>query len=182
MQFSSWSEREELNYQVGVKALRLNTLLKGVHHRPNNKLLLLPQEGLDPKEAEAGVPKEEEEGAAAVGCPNSNMVPLLIIKVGEGEGLLSKEAVEDMAVAEVVVVVVWAVAVALVLHMVDEKKGSGGVVMGLGGPTMHDGAVAEIGGCGFESGPGEGIPQVPVTPSGEAQTPPTATTHLFTLF
>jgi len=65
---------------------------------------------------------------------------------------------------------------------VDEKKGSGGVVMGLGGPTMHDGAVAEIGGCGFESGPGEGIPQVPVTPSGEAQTPPTATTHLFTLF
>lgn len=113
MQFSSWSEREELNYLVGVKALRLNTLLKGVHHRPNNKLLLLPQEGLDPKEAEVGVPKEDEEamvGAAVVGCPNSNMVPLLIIKVGEGEGLLSKEAVEGMAVAEVVVV--WAVAVA----------------------------------------------------------------------
>lgn len=108
----SWSEREELNYPVGVKALRLNALLKGVHH-PNNRLLLLPQEGLDPKEAEVGVPKEDEEamvGAAVVGCPNSNMVPLLNIKVGEGEGLLSKEAVEGMAVAEVVVV--WAVAVA----------------------------------------------------------------------
>ena len=93
-----------------VKALRLrrvgevvgvlNALLKGVLHPIHSRWLE------DPTEVEAGFPRE---GVAAmvegvvVDLPNSSMVaPLNIIKVGGGEGLLSKEGVVGTVGAEVV--------------------------------------------------------------------------------
>lgn len=151
-----------------VKALMVNTPLRGVLHL-NNRLLYLevqdPREGEDPKEGEAGLPKVDvgvtEADGVVVGCPNNNMVlplsikeevgedipspnsnmvlPLIIkegvgedllslnnsmvahlsIKAEEREDLLSKEVV-DMAVAEVDMVVVWALVVATTQFLLME--------------------------------------------------------------
>ena len=54
---------------------------------------------------------------------------------------------------------------------VDEEKRRPGFFVGLGGPTVHDGAVAEIGGGGLEACIGEGVAVAPVTRSSEAETP-----------
>lgn len=56
-------------------------------------------------------------------------------------------------------------------HAVDEEEVGLGVLVGFGGPAVHDGAVAEICGRGFEARVGEGEPVAPVTRGSEAETP-----------
>lgn len=121
---------------MGAKALRfnsLNSLLKGVRHLHNRLLQLV---GVDPKEVVVGVPKVDAVVVlvmvgVVVGCPNSSSVPLLSIKVGggedllspnssmvsllsikagAGEGLISKEVGDMVVVALAEESVVWAVA------------------------------------------------------------------------
>ena len=63
-------------------------------------------------------------------------------------------------------------------HAVDKKQSRLGLLVGFGNPAMHNRPVAEIGGCRFEAGVGEGIAEASVPPSSEAE----KLTHCFLFF
>lgn len=108
-----------------------------------------------------------EEGGHALGLEGLGAVGAGGVRVPEEEEVRDVDVEAARELGEEVVPLPHCVGA----EAVEEDEVGPGVFVGLGGPAVHDGALAQIRGGGFEAGVGEGEAEAAVARGGEADTP-----------